>query len=107
MNATTLARLAAPEPMLYMYSKGEFPMLALRLPPDIEKRLDDLAKRTGRTKSYYARQAIIEHLEDMEDIALAEERLKSDDGVRIALEDVMRELDAREAEDGGKSTAAE
>ena len=82
-------------------------MLALRLPPDIEKRLDDLAKRTGRTKSYYARQAILAHLEDMEDIALAEERLKSDDGVRIALEDVMREIDAREAEDGGKSTAAE
>jgi RHH-type rel operon transcriptional repressor/antitoxin RelB len=82
-------------------------MLALRLPPDIEKRLDDLAKKTGRTKSYYARQAILAHLEDMEDIALAEERLKSDDGVRIALEDVMREIDAREAEDGGKSTAAE
>ncbi|MEC9343769.1 MAG: TraY domain-containing protein, partial [Pseudomonadota bacterium] len=33
-------------------------MLALRLPADIEKRLDDLAKKTGRTKSYYARQAI-------------------------------------------------
>lgn len=82
-------------------------MLALRLPPDIEKRLDDLARKTGRTKSYYARQAILEHLEDMEDLALAEERLKSDDGVRIALEDVMREIDAREAEDGGKSTAAE
>ena len=82
-------------------------MLALRLPPEIEKRLDNLAKKTGRTKSYYARQAILEHLEDMEDIALAEERLKSDDGVRIALEDVMREIDAREAEDGGKSTAAE
>jgi len=82
-------------------------MLALRLPPDIEKRLDDLAKRTGRTKSYYARQAILEHLDDMEALALAEERLKSDDGVRIALEDVMREIDAREAEDDGKSTAAE
>lgn len=82
-------------------------MLALRLPPDIEKRLDDLAKRTGRTKSYYAREAILAHLEDMEDLALAEERLKSDDGVRIALEDVIREIDAREAEDGGKSTAAE
>ncbi|NMG39557.1 TraY domain-containing protein [Chelativorans sp. ZYF759] len=82
-------------------------MLALRLPPDIEKRLDDLARKTGRTKSYYARQAILAHLEDMEDLALAEERLKSDDGVRIALEDVMREIDAREAEDGGKSTAAE
>ncbi len=82
-------------------------MLALRLPPDIEKRLDDLAKRTGRTKSYHARRAILEHLDDMEDIAIAEERLRTDDGVRIALEDVIREIDALEATDSGKSSAAE
>ena len=50
-------------------------MLALRLPPEIETRLNDLAKRTGRTKSYYARQAVIEHLEDLEDLYLAEQRL--------------------------------
>lgn len=37
-------------------------MLALRLPPDIEERLSALAKATGRTKSYYAREAILEHL---------------------------------------------
>jgi RHH-type rel operon transcriptional repressor/antitoxin RelB len=30
-------------------------MLALRLPRDIEQRLDALARKTGRTKSYYAR----------------------------------------------------
>jgi predicted transcriptional regulator len=29
-------------------------MLAIRLPEKIEKRLDRLAKRTGRTKTYYA-----------------------------------------------------
>lgn len=29
-------------------------MLALSLPPDLEQRLDDLARKTGRTKSYYA-----------------------------------------------------
>ena len=33
-------------------------MLAIRLPANIEKRLDRLAKRTGRTKTYYAREAI-------------------------------------------------
>ena len=38
----------------------DFAMLALRLPPEVEKRLDSLAKLTGRTKSYYARQAILE-----------------------------------------------
>jgi RHH-type rel operon transcriptional repressor/antitoxin RelB len=51
-------------------------MLALRLPPEVEKRLDALAKRTGRSKSYYAREAILEHLADLEDIYLAAKRLE-------------------------------
>jgi RHH-type transcriptional regulator, rel operon repressor / antitoxin RelB len=50
-------------------------MLALRLPPEIEHRLDKLSKLTGRSKSYYAREAILEHLGDLEDIYLAEHRL--------------------------------
>jgi len=50
-------------------------MLALRLPEDIESRLDKLAKATGRTKSFYAREAILEHLADLEDLYLAEKRL--------------------------------
>ncbi len=50
-------------------------MLALRLPPDVEQRLDALAKRTGRSKSFYAREAIQQHLDDLEDIYLAEQRL--------------------------------
>ena len=49
-------------------------MLALRLPPDIESRLDKLARLTGRSKSYHAREAILEHLDDLEDIYLAEQR---------------------------------
>jgi len=52
-------------------------MLALRLPKDIEMRLENLAKRTGRTKSYYAREAILEHLDDIEDIYLAEQELEA------------------------------
>jgi len=51
-------------------------MLAIRLPEDIENRLEALAKATGRTKTYYAREAIIEHLGDLEDIYLAEKRLE-------------------------------
>jgi RHH-type rel operon transcriptional repressor/antitoxin RelB len=50
-------------------------MLALRLPPEIERRLDVLAKLTGRSKSYYAREAILQHLDDLEDVYLAEQRL--------------------------------
>lgn len=63
-------------------------MLALRLPEDIEKRLDDLARKTGRTKSFYAREAILEHLDDLEDLYLAEQRLK-ENGPTVSLEDVI------------------
>ena len=51
-------------------------MLAIRLPPEIEARLAALAKSTGRTKSYYVREALLEHLGDMEDLYLAETRLR-------------------------------
>lgn len=50
-------------------------MLALRLPPEIEARLELLARRTGRSKSFYAREAILEHLEELEDLYLAEQAL--------------------------------
>ena len=68
-------------------------MLVLRLPVNIEKRLAALAKRTGRSKSYYAREAILEHIEDLEDIYIAEkELLKIRRGAAThTLEDVMRE----------------
>jgi RHH-type transcriptional regulator, rel operon repressor / antitoxin RelB len=59
-----------------MYNTGVFNMLALRLPNDIETRLDMLAKATGRTKTYYAREAILTHLEDLEDTYLALQRLE-------------------------------
>ena len=51
-------------------------MLAIRLDPEIERRLERLAEKTGRTKTFYAREAILEHLDDLEDIYLASERLK-------------------------------
>jgi RHH-type rel operon transcriptional repressor/antitoxin RelB len=51
-------------------------MLAIRLPPEIEARLDSLAKATGRTKSYYVREALVEHLADLEDLYMAETRLR-------------------------------
>jgi RHH-type transcriptional regulator, rel operon repressor / antitoxin RelB len=50
-------------------------MLALRLPAEIEKRLSALARKTGRTKSFYAREAILRHIEDLEDYHLARKRL--------------------------------
>jgi len=51
-------------------------MLSVRLGPDIERRLAELAQRSGRTKSYYARALIVENLEELEDRCLAEARLE-------------------------------
>lgn len=70
-------------------------MLGIRLPEEIEQRLEALAKKTGRTKSYYAREAILAHLEDMEDAYLAEKRLEEflrGGEKAIPLEDVERSL---------------
>ena len=50
-------------------------MLSIRLPGDIESRLERLARETGCTKSHFARAAIVEKIEDMEDMYLAEEVL--------------------------------
>ncbi len=50
-------------------------MLAIRLPNEIEERLAYLAESTGRTKTFYAREAILNYIEDLEDIYIAEERL--------------------------------
>ena len=68
-------------------------MLAVRLDADLEARLGAVAKRTGRSKSHYARQAILEKIEEFEDIALLEEALRDPDaGQRISHEQMMREL---------------
>lgn len=79
--------------MLYTHIKG-VNMLAIRIPKALEKRLDNLAKSTGRTKTYYAQQAIIEQLDDLEDLYLAERRLEDAETGRsatIGLDDFLRE----------------
>ena len=53
-------------------------MLALRLPKDVEEKLEKLAQKTGRTKSYYARQAIVDFLDDQEDYLIALARLEAE-----------------------------
>jgi predicted DNA-binding protein len=48
-------------------------MLAIELPNEIEARLDRLARKTGRTKDDYIREALLECLDDWEDVALSED----------------------------------
>jgi RHH-type rel operon transcriptional repressor/antitoxin RelB len=76
-------------------------MLAIRLPEEIEKRLDALSKATGRTKTYYAREAILEYLDDLEDVYLAEQRLadlRAGRSSTITLEEAMKSYGIFESE---------
>jgi RHH-type transcriptional regulator, rel operon repressor / antitoxin RelB len=69
---------------------------SIRLPLEIETRLEFLAIKTGRTKSFYVKEAIIEHLDEIEDIYLSEQRLediRAGKTQTIPLQDVMKRYD--------------
>ena len=90
-SASTHARRILTYRVLYLYS--EVPMLAIRLPQSIEKRLEKLARLTGRTKTFYVREAILEHLDDLEGVYLAERilgRIRSGKERTIPLEDALK-----------------
>nr|WP_287262704.1 DUF6290 family protein [Thioclava sp.] len=83
--------------MIYLYITPfeRTEMLAIRLPQEIENRLETLAKATGRSKTFYAREAILSHLDDLEDAYLAEQRLiavKQGKTRTLSLDEVEREL---------------
>ncbi|RIV83463.1 ribbon-helix-helix protein, CopG family [Aurantiacibacter xanthus] len=68
-------------------------MLAVRLDPELEARLTAVAKRMGRSKSHLAREALIERIEELEDLALLEEALRNPEpGENITLDQLKREL---------------
>jgi RHH-type transcriptional regulator, rel operon repressor / antitoxin RelB len=67
-------------------------MLALTLAPDIENRLDHIARLTGRSKADLAQEAIAAHIDDLEDGWVAKERLSRLDrgeSDTVSLADVM------------------
>lgn len=67
-------------------------MIAVRVPEEIEERLDKLASRTGRSKTYYVREAILRHLEDLEDTYIAIERMEKP-GRRWTMEEIEQGVD--------------
>lgn len=71
-------------------------MLALRLPKELEARLEYMAKKTGRTKSEFARQAIIENIDDLEDYYLAKQSIADDDGTRYSLDEIRALINSRD-----------
>jgi RHH-type transcriptional regulator, rel operon repressor / antitoxin RelB len=66
-------------------------MLGIRLDPELETRLERLAKKTGRSKSYYAKLAIRQFLEDREDYLLGIATLERNE-TRISLDELERQL---------------
>ncbi len=66
-------------------------MVCVRLSPEVAKRLERLARRTGRSKSYCVREAILEHLDEMEDRYVAIERLEKP-ARRWTLDELERDL---------------
>ena len=69
--------------------------LSIRIDPAIDARLERLARLTGRSKSFYVKQAIEDQLEDLEDLYLAQrvaQRVAEGRERLIALEELEREL---------------
>ena len=67
--------------------------VSLRLPEDLSDRLQRLAERTGRSKTFYMLEAIREHIDDLEDLYVAEQRLiehRAGKTQAVPLEDVMK-----------------
>ncbi|MCY3955562.1 MAG: TraY domain-containing protein [Nitrospira sp.] len=66
-------------------------MASLRLNKELETRLDHLAQTTGRTKTFYIRQLIEDHIDELEDRYLAESRLEKPAG-RLTSKKMRQEL---------------
>ena len=71
-------------------------MITIRLPPDIERRIDDLVSRAGHTKTFYVTEAVLEYLDDLEEKYLALNRLEHP-AKRWTLENVEQGVDMEQA----------
>jgi RHH-type rel operon transcriptional repressor/antitoxin RelB len=68
---------------------------SIRLPEDVERRLDALAAKTGRAKAFYIREMILTHIDEMEDYYLAAdvvERVRKGQERTFGAQDVRRDL---------------
>ncbi len=67
-------------------------MLTVDFGDHLEARLRSLSAQSGREPRDFLREALVEYLEDLEDIAEAEERLRHPERIYTA-EEAKRELD--------------
>jgi len=69
--------------------------LSIRLDEELEARLERLARLTGRSKSFYVKQALQDQIEDLEDLYLARRvarRVEEGRERLVPIEDLEREL---------------
>ncbi len=68
--------------------------VSIRLPDDLNSRLSNLAVQTGRSKTFYMLEALKAHLDDLEDVYLAErelEAVRAGKSKTVPLEEVMKQ----------------
>jgi RHH-type rel operon transcriptional repressor/antitoxin RelB len=68
-------------------------ILSLRIPKVLDEKLEEIAKKTDRTRSYLVRKALEEYLEDLEDYLIAFERYTREDKEYLTTEEVKRYLE--------------
>ena len=67
-------------------------MISIRLPEEMEKRINNLAKSTQRSKSFFIKEALNNYLEDMEDYYEALKRDTDPEQNLISLEELKKAL---------------
>jgi RHH-type transcriptional regulator, rel operon repressor / antitoxin RelB len=70
-------------------------MVSVRLPQDIDIRLDHLCALTRRSKSFYVKEALAQYLEDMEDVYVTMDRVARPNRTFYSNEEVEALLNAR------------
>jgi len=69
--------------------------ISIRLPDDIDKRLEFLSRQTGRTKAFYIREALSKKIDDLEDYYLSAdvlERIRKGEEVTYSSTQVRKDL---------------
>jgi RNase adaptor protein for sRNA GlmZ degradation len=82
-------------------------MITINLPPELNTVLADMMRETGKSAEQIALEALLERLEDFEDVRVAEERLRNPSGPNIPLEKLMQKYGLLDDEGQHNKPAAE
>jgi RHH-type rel operon transcriptional repressor/antitoxin RelB len=67
-------------------------VISLRVEGELKRRVDEVARRTGRSKAWVIRKAVDLYLEDIEDIEMSEQRLADPKDNVISSEELISRL---------------